>query len=196
MAQIQRATIARNSTGNIISVFVSDGAGKGVTGIAETSVNLRSFKQGEAGAGTTANPVVGAIDTFVSDGWVEVDATNLAGFYQYSIPNAFIQSTSSNLILSFEIAGAGNQNIVYEVSLVAVPLYTGVSIASDGLDAVAIEAFTLLEALKLMASVLCGETTGAETSKTIFKALGNNAVDRISSESDDQKNRTTVDTFI
>ena len=40
------------------------------------------------------------------------------------------------------------------------------------------------QALELMAAVLCGETTGAATNKTIFKALDDNGTERVGSTVD------------
>jgi len=196
MATIQKISLVHNSIDNIVEVFVSNGSGKGVTGIAFGDVDIRAWAMGEAGGETTGNPIAGTIDTFVSNGWIEVDGTNLAGYYQYSIPNVFLQSNSSNLYISFEITGASNKNILLEINLVASPSYLGYKLSADGLDAIPIEGFNLREALILMASVLCGETAGAETNKTIFKALGDNATQRLTSETSDNTNRTDVQTFV
>jgi len=188
----QRNTIARNTTGNIIEIFVANSSGKGVTGILNTAVNLRAWQRGKAGASVTANPVAGTIDIFLSNGWIEVDAVNLAGLYQYSIPNALLQIAATEIDLLFDFTSGTANNVLVEITMTAVPLFTGVQVSADGWDALPVEGFTALEAFKLLCSVAMGETTGAEGSKTIFTALGDNIIPRVESTSSDEKNRTLV----
>lgn len=190
---IQTDHIARNSINNIIEINALDGSGKGVTGVLNTGVNIRFWERGKAGAGTTADPVVNASnDTYLTDGWKEVDNTNLEGIYQYSIPNAILQSNSSKVYISFKFDSGTIQDVIYEINLTAVPTYLGVKLSADGLDGVPIEGLTLKEALTYMASSAVGQTEGAETAQTIFKAIGNPAVSRFTSQSDDAINRTGV----
>jgi hypothetical protein len=185
--------IARNATSKIIEVLVLNGSGKGVTGLANTAVFIRYFERGKAGASATANPVVNATnDVWLTNGWKEVDSVNLPGVYQYSIPNAILQSNSGKVYISFRFTGAANQDVMYEINLTKVSSELGVKLSTDGVDDVAIEALNMRTALQYMASVLCGETTGAETAQTIFKAINNNAVSRVTSQSSDSKNRTGV----
>lgn len=185
--------IARNATSKIIEVLVLNGSGKGVTGLANTAVFIRYFERGKAGAGTTANPVVNATnDVWATNGWKEVDSANLPGVYQYSIPNAILQSNSGKVYISFRFTGAANQDIMYEINLTKVSSELGVKLSTDGVDDIAIEALNLRTAIVYMASILLGETTGAETAQTIFKAIGNNTISRATSQSSDSKNRTGV----
>ena len=188
--------IAKNSTSNIIEVLIHDVSGFGRTGILNTAVSVRTWARGEAGAGVTSTPVVGTIDTFVSGGWIEVDATNLRGVYQYSIPDAYLSVSADEVLSWFEFTDPNIESKEISLQLTAVKNNSGVSISPDGLDQIPIEAYTLLEALKLMASVLCGETSGVETNKTLFKALGNNSIDRLGSTTDETKNRILIETNV
>lgn len=191
MAQ-QNEWLAKNSTGKIIEVLALNGSHKGTTGIAHTAVKIRIFERGKSGAATNETLVAGTLDTFVSNGWKEVDSVNLPGVYQYCIPNTKLQANSSKLYISIQFTSGTTQDIMYEVNIQSVSSDLGVKLSTDGVDFVAIEAKNMREAITYMAAVLCGETTGAETAQTIFKALGNNATSRLTSQSSDTKNRTGV----
>jgi hypothetical protein len=184
--------IPLNATSQIIEVMALNGSHKGVTGIAFGDVNISVFERGKSGAAALETLVAGTLDTFVSNGWKEVDATNQPGLYQYCIPNAKLQTTSSKLHVYIWFDSGTTQDVIYEINIQKVSSYLGVKLSTDGVDAIAIEAKNLREAITYMAAVLCGETTGAETAQTIFKALDNNAVSRLTSQSSDTKNRTAV----
>ena len=95
--------------------------------------------------------------------------------------NAIAEATS-NIIIVFDYIGAGAvQSAQVNIELTAADDYLGVRLGSTGLDSVAIEGLNARQAIELMAAVLCGETTGAATSKTIFKALDDNGIERVGS---------------
>ena len=197
---VQQHQIAKNSTDNkdvIIELWIiNTNTGRGITGIIFSDLVLRAWERGQAGGAVTAAPIAGTIDTYVSNGFVEVDATNLQGLYQYSIPNAALQVTNSEIDILFDINIANAEDVLVQITITSVPTWTGVQVSPDGWDALAIESLTAKQAIQLMAAVLCGQTTGAETSKTIFKAIDNPATQRLSSESDDETNRTLIEVFI
>lgn len=187
--------LVRNSTENIIEVYLVGTNGKGFTGAAIGDISITAFKRGTSGAAVAANPIAGTIDTFVSNGWIEVDNVNKPGLYQYSIPNAIITTAATKLYFVFEYTGAGTAtSFDYEVILVPAEPYLGAKLSTDGLDFIAIEGINGRQAIELMASVLCGTTVGADSNKTIFKAVGNPAVDRVGSTVDSATgNRTQID---
>lgn len=190
---VQQDHIARNETSKIIEIKAVNSSGKGVTGLIFSDLKVRYWARGQAGAGSTADPVAnGSNDTYLSNGWKEVSAANLAGVYQYGIPNAVLQSSSSKVYISFEFDSGSIADVIYEINLTLISTYLGSKLSADGLDGVPIEGLTAKEALTYMASVLCGETEGAETALTIFKAIGDNSTSRLSSQSDDELNRTGV----
>jgi hypothetical protein len=190
---IQIDSIKKNATGVIIEVLAVNGTGKGVTGITTADLVIRRWSRGKAGASVSGAPVAGTIDTFVSNGWKEVDATNLKGVYQYSIPNVDVQATAGLLNIAFEFNSASVQDVLYQALITPVDSLLGVAVASDGLDAVAVGALSLTEFLPYLGAVVGGETEGAETSKTLFKEIGDNSITRLTSQSDDGKNRNIIE---
>jgi hypothetical protein len=191
---IQVEWIEKNSTSNIVEIKALDGSGKGVTGIANTGVKIRYWERGEAGAGTSANPVVNASnDTFLSNGWKEVDNTNLAGVYQYSIPNTALQANKGIVYISFEFSSGTTQDVLLQICIVNKKLNDGVKLSSDGLTNVPVGALNLTNLVEDIGAILMGETEGAETSQTLFKRYGDNTVTRVKSTSDDGFNRTEVE---
>ena len=191
---IQIEWVEKNSTSNIVEIKAVNGSGKGVTGIANTGVKIRYWERGKAGAGTSANPVVNASnDTFLSNGWKEVDNTNLAGVYQYSIPNTVLQANNGIVYISFEFTSGTTKDVLLQICVVAKALNNGVKISSDGLQLVPVGSLNLENLMEDIGAVLMGETEGAETAQTLFKRYGDNTVTRVKSTSDDGFNRTEIE---
>ena len=186
--------IEMNSLNNIVEIKAFNSSGKGVTGIINTAVNIRSWGRGKAGASATANPVVnGSNDTYLSNGWKEVDNTNLAGVYQYSIPNAILQEANGIVYISFEFTSGTTHDVLLQIAIVAKKLNAGVKISSDGLQLVPVGSLNLENLMEDVGAVLMGETEGAETAQTLFKRYGDNTVTRVKSTSDDGFNRTEIE---
>lgn len=191
---IQIEWIEKNSISNIVEIKAVDGSGKGVTGIANTGVKIRSWERGKAGASSSGNPVVNATnDTYLSNGWKEVDSANLPGIYQYSIPNTALQANSGIVYINFEFSSGSNQDVLLQICIVAKALNNGVKISSDGLQLVPVGSLNLEDLMEDIGAVLMGETEGAETAQTLFKRYGDNTVTRVKSTSDDGFNRTEIE---
>lgn len=186
--------IEKNSIDNIVEIMVLNNSNKGVTGLIFSDVKIRYWERGKAGAGVTADPIAnGANDTYLSNGWKEVDNTNLQGTYQYSIPNAILQAANGIVYVQFIFDSGTVQDILLQICIVAKRLNSGVKISADGLQLVPVGTLNLENLMEDIGSILMGETEGAETAQTLFKKYGDNSVTRVKSTSDDGFNRTLIE---
>lgn len=98
--------IYKGKTSKVIEVMIRDSTtGQGKTGIAFGSVAARYMREG-ASASSAITVVTATLGTWTSGGWVEVDATNQPGLYQFGVPNAALATGANSVTLSFKISGA------------------------------------------------------------------------------------------
>lgn len=186
--------IEKNSVSNIVEILALNNSNKGVTGLIFSDVKIRAWERGKAGASASADPIANATnDTFLSNGWKEVDSVNLQGTYQYSIPNAVLQANSGIVYIQFIFDSASVQDILLQICIVNKKLNDGVKISSDGLQLVPVGSLNLENLMEDIGSIIMGETEGAETAQTLFKKYGDNSVTRVKSTSDDGFNRTLIE---
>lgn len=116
-----------NSKNNIFNIFISSrvlaadtesatGAplSIGKTGLTSTSITKVGYLREGAAADVEITPVAGTLGTFVSGGFVEVDATNLPGVYQLCVPDAAFVSGAKEVTIALTFAStvaAGDQLI-------------------------------------------------------------------------------------
>lgn len=81
--------------------------GEGVTGLAPASMMIAYIQEGGA-ADVTVTPVAATLGTYTSGGWVQVDATNMPGLYQFGVPNAALSGANSVTFI-FQSAGCLNK---------------------------------------------------------------------------------------
>lgn len=97
-------TLQAGSTGKIITVLLRDSSGALKTAVAAASVTYAYSREGDNARsyGTCSSMT---LDTWTSGGWVEIDATNQPGKYQFSVPNAAIASGAVKSSFTFKGTG-------------------------------------------------------------------------------------------
>lgn len=121
MAKLQ---VNKGTTSKILSIFIQDSSsttGDGLTGLAWNTASLSWYYYRE-GAGTGATQVTLAtmtIGTWASGGFVEIDATDMPGWYEIGIPDAAIASGADSV--GSQLKGATNMaqlNLEIQLNLV------------------------------------------------------------------------------
>ena len=109
MAKLQ---FVKDTTSQTVPVFIQDSSstvGAGLTGLTSASGSLTAYYYRE-GAGTGATAITlaatGALGTWESGGFFEVDATNMPGWYELGIPNAAL-ATGADFV-GIQLKGAAN----------------------------------------------------------------------------------------
>lgn len=98
------------TTSHIERVFLQDSSqtdGRGLTGLAYNTSGLTVYysRQGDSGA-TVINLVTATVGTWVSGGFVQIDATNMPGWYELHVPNAVVASGAKSV--GIHLKGATN----------------------------------------------------------------------------------------
>lgn len=166
--------IKRNSSSIILEVYVVTTAGKPSTGVLPANVTVKAFYRGKAGAFVTDTVIAGAtaVDVYESGKWQEVDAVNLQGVYQYSIPDPLFVTLDHEAIIVFTFSGAQPDQAEHII------LATDNNILDPtGLDKVIIEnnaglVATAKNAIQLTLSLVGAATVGAGTSEIEFRKTG------------------------
>mgnify|MGYP000426265391 CR=1 FL=1 len=107
-----KLSILKGATSVIIRVFIADSSstvGAGLTGLVYNSASLVCYRarddDGNA-AGTAISLATMTRGTWASGGFVEKDATNMPGWYEFGVPNSALASGSRSV--SFTLKGATN----------------------------------------------------------------------------------------
>jgi hypothetical protein len=91
---LQREQIIAGTTSVLVRVFIANSSvttGAGLTGLTYSSASLTAYYIRDGGTSTTAISLVTAtVGTWVSGGFVEVDATHMPGIYEIGLPNAVV----------------------------------------------------------------------------------------------------------
>jgi len=87
--------VKKGKTSKLLNVFISDSSsttGAGLTGLVYNTASLTAYYYREgAGTGATAISLVTmTLGTWVSGGFVEIDATNMPGWYELGVPDAVL----------------------------------------------------------------------------------------------------------
>lgn len=106
--------VKQGTTSLRLVIFVPDSSvstGAGKTGLTNASSGLKWYywrpDAGNAG-GTSVSVVSATRGTFTSGGFIEIDSTNLPGFYEIGVPNAVIASTNAPLWAVMGLSGVTN----------------------------------------------------------------------------------------
>jgi hypothetical protein len=135
--------IKAGSTSRRIPVFIQDtskSTGVGLAGLAYNSTNLVCYywREDEGNAGATAVTLASATrGTFTSSGFVEKDATNLPGHYEFGIPNAAIATGAKWVSVQFRDTGTA-LNLLHaplRIDLVAYDPFDATTLGLGNLDA-------------------------------------------------------------
>lgn len=125
------------TTSQIVNLFILDSmstTGAGKTGLAFNSASLTAY-YAKPGAAAAAITLVTQTPTgaYSSGGFVEIDATNMPGWYRFDIPNAVLSSTPSAQI-HFKGA-AGMVPLPIEIEVVAYDPLNATNLGLSNLDA-------------------------------------------------------------
>jgi hypothetical protein len=106
--------IVKGTTSKILRIFVGDSSvttGAGLTGLVFNTASLVAHYSREGDAAETAITLVTATEgTFTSSGFIQMDSTDLPGWYELGIPNAAI-ATGANSV-GVTLHGAANMRPV------------------------------------------------------------------------------------
>ena len=98
------------ATSQILQVFIQDSSsttGAGLTGLTDASASLTAYYHRDTDTTATAISLVTmTIGTFTSSGFIEIDATNMPGWYQFCPPNAALASGAVSV--GIHLKGAAN----------------------------------------------------------------------------------------
>lgn len=106
--------ILRGSTSVLITVFIQNVSLPGVQGLTGLAYNTSGLVaayrvRGNAGGATAISLVTATIGTWASGGFVEIDSTNMPGFYELGVPNAaFTSALNAGGYVDITLLGASN----------------------------------------------------------------------------------------
>ena len=106
-----KLSIKRGTTSKTAIVFVPDSSstvGAGLTGLAFGSSGLSwyYYREGQGTGGTQVTLATMTIGTWATGGFVEIDATDLPGFYEIGIPDAALATGADFVVM--QLKGATN----------------------------------------------------------------------------------------
>ncbi len=122
-------TLPVGSTSVRIPVFIQNSAagdGSGLTGLTNATSGLSCYYwRGDAGntGGTLVSLASATLGTFTSSGFVEKDATNMPGEYEFGIPNAALAAGATFVIIMFLGNTIGVVNRLITIQLVPLPAF-------------------------------------------------------------------------
>jgi len=98
--------LKKATTSYIIEVMLRDSTtGQGKTSVAYGDVAYGYWREGAA-TGANGTCVTMSKGTYADHGWVEVDATNLPGVYQFGVPDAAIATGVNAVTVVLKVSGA------------------------------------------------------------------------------------------
>ena len=91
----------KGSTSQILDVFIQDSFSySGLTGLSCSSASLSCYYHRNTAVSATAITLVDmTVGTYISGGFMQIDSTNLPGFYQLCVPNAAFQTGADSFSL-------------------------------------------------------------------------------------------------
>ena len=117
-----KLNLKKGSTSRRVAVFVQNSSASGVAGLAGLAYNSAGltayyWREDAGNAGATAIALATATrGTWASGGFVEKDATNLPGWYEFGIPDAALASGAKWVII--QLRGATNMvPVLIEIQL-------------------------------------------------------------------------------
>lgn len=87
----------------LISMYATDGTAD--TGLAYTDMTI-TYTRNNGAADVDVTEATMTMGTHADGGWIEVDATNSPGLYQFGIPDAAIADGAESVVFSFKATGA------------------------------------------------------------------------------------------
>lgn len=185
--------VKKGRTSLIVKLFIQDtrqSDGRGLTGLAFNTSSLTCYRarddDGNA-AGTAITLATMTRGTWASGGFVEKDATNMPGVYEFGVPNNALASGSETVVIILK--GASNMApVVLEIQLVAFDPQE----ATAGVLVGEVEnSLTLTAVLRGMFAALTGKASGLDTTTAVYRDNADTK-DRITATVDTDGNRSAV----
>ncbi len=180
-----KLNVTQGTIGQTIKIKLRDSAGAPVTGKTYADIAGSYIRPGEA-AVTNLTPVTASVGTWTSQGFVEVDAGNAPGIYEFGIPNAALAGGFTSVLIIFQ--GSGFLQVEVELQLVgydpsdgvrlgltslpnaAAAAVNGMLINGSNTGTVTLAALTVTGATTLTGNVSLGGTLGV-TGTVTFNAF-------------------------
>ena len=116
-----KLTVKAGSTSRLEHVFILDSTsttGAGKTGLTNASVTAFYFRPGDTTTtGRSITLSAGTLGTWSSGGFIQVNATDMPGLYEFGIPNAVFAAGVNHAVVM--IKGTGIAPVLLEYDLVA-----------------------------------------------------------------------------
>jgi hypothetical protein len=90
----------------------------GSTGLTYADLTKVSYAREKAAADVAVTPATMTVGTWVSGGFIEIDATNCPGLYQFGLPDAALLQGAGFVDFVFYIAGKSAQDVHLHVELI------------------------------------------------------------------------------
>lgn len=190
-----KLSVVAGATSVTVNLFIQDSTsttGAGKTGLAYNTASLTAYYALPAAAAVAITLATQtAAGAYSSGGFVEIDATNMPGWYRFDVPNAAIASgrfssihfkgaaNMAPLPLEIELTAWNNQDAV-RGGMTAMP--NAAAGASGGLwlmTSVVEGTKTVQQYLQWMAAALFGKLSGAATNAPIFLSPSDGSTQRI-----------------
>jgi len=127
-------TILKGTTSKIIEIMLRDSTtGQGKTGLTTGSMSGAYVREGSTHVSLSFS-AGSAGDSFSAGKWAEVDATNMAGVYQYHLPDLSLASGVDAVTFRFSASGVIDK--VVRISLLDVDLRDSVNAGLSGLTVI------------------------------------------------------------
>ena len=198
--------IKKGSTDQTIIIFIQDSAsttGAGKTGIAYNTSGLTCYYVRPGAAASQLSLATQTVTGSHSDGgFVEIDSTNLPGFYRLDLSDAIIATGVDGVVLGLRGAsGMAQCNIeiqLEDANSGELTTSERSSVADSVLDEAVESTVTLRQMVRLFASSLTGKMTvtdnGDGTHTYTFRDIGDTKDRIVIISNDTTKNRTSVTT--
>ena len=132
-----KLTLKKGIASKLLQVYIESTSGGGLTGLAYDTSGLIAYYYRE----TEVNPIAislvdmpGGLSWWVSGGFIEVDAANMPGLYQFSVPNAVLDTGADSVTIM--LSGAASMvPLVLEIELVNYDPNNAVSLGLGKLSA-------------------------------------------------------------
>lgn len=118
-----KLSLLAGTTSKTVKIFIQDKTktdGSGLTGLLFNTASLTAYYIREGASATTVITLATAtLGTWATGGFIVVDATNMPGVYELSIPNAAIAAGAKSVVIYLQ--GGGNMaQTLLEIELTAV----------------------------------------------------------------------------
>ena len=133
-----KLVIKKGTTSKLVQIFIMDTSqtdGSGLTGLAYDTGSLTAYYYRDADAvAVEISLITMTAGTWASGGFIEIDATNLPGWYQVGLPDAAIVTSAASVGVALKGA-ADMAPVNIEVQLVDYDPEAGADLGLSNLDA-------------------------------------------------------------